>query len=566
MLFVFTGCDISDPGTPIANLPPDTRLTSAPPEGTVTTSSGDKLNFSIHMFWTGSDIDGEVVAYDIAINDTSTWLRTVITDSVLFFSAPSGEAGDLNTFYVRAIDDAGAADPTPSIRSFTAHTLVPNTKINGDPSRDDTTGRGVRFHIVGKDEDGAEFNYSFSLDSRNDWSDWQEDSIIVFGTDDVPGSHGLLDPGSHILYARVRDMASAVDASPDSISFIVVEGFKPDLEITKSDYDGLPIYWDGSVFSSQDNVESDLTLKWNLDTESYFGTYFLSRFSMDGGAFSEWDDTVSVVWEDIQPGEHTFMIEAKDIAGELDTLTLTINIVNPALDNGIALIDQNGGKLADDADVDLFYTNVITSAGRSVDLIWDVTEDNLEPTPAMFYDHSLVIWYGDENPISEFQSNTRLITDYLDRGGNLLFGGLQAVSALSSTSLPASFSESDLLYDYFKIEGANSFDDTDFSGGQGNTEFGYPSVNIDPAKIIIPSWEGNLLFMDIFTLRDDVSNAVEIMHFVSAGGDPQVDGAVCAVRYLGDDYSVILLGFALYYTVESEAVVLMDKMLTDLGE
>ena len=193
-LLLTSACDVTEPGTPNTNSAPETRLTAGPPENTVTAPDGEKLNYLIQMFWIGSDIDGEVVAYDIAINDSTKWIRTTRTDSILAFSAPSGEAGDLNTFYVRAVDNLGAVDPTPSDRSFTAHTFLPNTIIDGVPSDEDIIGRGARFQILGKDADGSEFTNSYSLDNPDAWSEWQGDSAIVFATDDVPGI-----PGSYLL-------------------------------------------------------------------------------------------------------------------------------------------------------------------------------------------------------------------------------------------------------------------------------------------------------------------------------------------------------------------------------
>ena len=45
-------CDVTDPGTPTSNSPPDTRLTAGPPENTVTTPDGEtshKIQLSLDI-------------------------------------------------------------------------------------------------------------------------------------------------------------------------------------------------------------------------------------------------------------------------------------------------------------------------------------------------------------------------------------------------------------------------------------------------------------------------------------------------------------------------------------
>ena len=138
-------------GERIPNAAPDTQVEAAPPARQATT-------FLIELFWSGSDPDGEVVAYEwiitnngpnnvVSAADTArAWRRTTATDSTFVVSADIPEFPldlenpDLDevdeirfwqthTFFVRAVDDRGRKDPTPARVSFTATTLAPSVRI-----------------------------------------------------------------------------------------------------------------------------------------------------------------------------------------------------------------------------------------------------------------------------------------------------------------------------------------------------------------------------------------------------------------------------------------------------
>ena len=108
---VLFGCTSSgfDPGFVPENIYPETTLSVGP--GAVVPGGTVRLN------WFGWDPNGEIVGFDIrsAPNDTmSDWRTVVCTDSV--FLLPQ----DLNSwaFWVRAVDDDGAADATPESVAF----------------------------------------------------------------------------------------------------------------------------------------------------------------------------------------------------------------------------------------------------------------------------------------------------------------------------------------------------------------------------------------------------------------------------------------------------------------
>jgi hypothetical protein len=148
-LTLLYGCRAYDPEPPIINRAPETYITGAPAE---TTGTG----FSRHMFWYGSDVDGEVVQFIYAITDSTvrdledpqnrdeedgrfnpaedvTTLETTDerfvgwttkTDSIFKFTVDRGPTSSKDiTFHIVAVDDRGAVDPTPARLYFFNNSL-----------------------------------------------------------------------------------------------------------------------------------------------------------------------------------------------------------------------------------------------------------------------------------------------------------------------------------------------------------------------------------------------------------------------------------------------------------
>ncbi len=143
------GCRAFDPEPVILNRPPDTWIVGAPAE----TTGG---RFQRHLYWFGSDVDGQVVQYIYAITDSTVQkpndpdgldeenerfnpaldVTTLIdnaerkvgwttkSDSVFTFVVDRGSvtAKDV-TFHIVAVDDRGAIDRTPARLHFFDNSL-----------------------------------------------------------------------------------------------------------------------------------------------------------------------------------------------------------------------------------------------------------------------------------------------------------------------------------------------------------------------------------------------------------------------------------------------------------
>lgn len=147
-LTLLYGCRAFDPEPVVVNRAPDTYLTGAPAE---TTGSG----FRRHLYWYGTDRDGEVAQFIYAVTDSLardisrpevdeedvvfnpdldvTTLRdsrirrvgwTTKTDSIFEFTVDRGATPSKEiTFHIVAVDDRGAVDPTPARLRFFNNTL-----------------------------------------------------------------------------------------------------------------------------------------------------------------------------------------------------------------------------------------------------------------------------------------------------------------------------------------------------------------------------------------------------------------------------------------------------------
>ena len=104
-----------------------------------------------------------------------------------------------HTFYVRAVDGAGNADPTPGARTFTVDTTPPNTTITGITFRSTTA--VVRFS--GSDNRGG-LGFECKLDSG------------AYARCSSPKTYKGLAVGSHRVWVRAIDAAKNVDATPAS--------------------------------------------------------------------------------------------------------------------------------------------------------------------------------------------------------------------------------------------------------------------------------------------------------------------------------------------------------------
>lgn len=158
---VVVGC------SPRKVLAPDT-----PPE-TILFVQGpvDTVSLIVHLFWFGTDPDGEVTGFELRFRNPAApadtqWVPTTRTDSLFTVFTPSGISTP--RFEVRAIDNQGQRDPTPASEDFTFSNLAPTVDLLNPPALADTTFPSVTLSWNGIDPDGdvALLQYRIWLDGN----------------------------------------------------------------------------------------------------------------------------------------------------------------------------------------------------------------------------------------------------------------------------------------------------------------------------------------------------------------------------------------------------------------
>ncbi len=200
-----------------------------PPETTVwVTGDLDTVGHTQRYFWDGQDPDGTVSAFEFrwlyepgaepAGYDSTVWTYTERRDSLFVVYVPSGF--NVPTFYVRAIDDQGARDPSPAFQTYRLRNEAPLVTIIGAPA--DTTFPVVTLLWTASDPDGNIANASYRV-----WLAGKEDQAqVVTGLQHtlLPASFqdagGNLVGGSYTVYVTAIDDGGRMSL-PDSFTWTV---------------------------------------------------------------------------------------------------------------------------------------------------------------------------------------------------------------------------------------------------------------------------------------------------------------------------------------------------------
>jgi hypothetical protein len=228
------------------NRAPDTYLTGFPAESTTSV-------YRVHLFWYGSDYDGQVVRYEFAVTDsapndedTITFKSTTLTDSVFILQVGRTQQVLAHRFYIRAIDNEGKVDPEPAWTFFGSADLVTPRAIftrsegfllgadstiaigEGNATVPEDTidaGMSVRFHWVGVDGDRVVLE-SGQVDtvgrvlSYEHWLSPLQAAPIQDGIEDTIAVYGNLQSGKYIFNLRAVDDAGFGGLDPTVRAFV----------------------------------------------------------------------------------------------------------------------------------------------------------------------------------------------------------------------------------------------------------------------------------------------------------------------------------------------------------
>lgn len=188
---VLAGCSLRGELAP--NLPPETSVFV---QGTL-----DTVSHTVHLYWTGSDSDGEVKGFEWRFVNPqtpadTTWKFTTRTDSVFVVQDSLGYVAP--RFDVRTVDDQNAVDPTPATQGFQFSNQAPTVTILTKPSATDSTFASVTITWRAADLDGDPDAIRFRI-----WLDGREDQPrVVTGRSYTVPSADFGVPGTYASRAR----------------------------------------------------------------------------------------------------------------------------------------------------------------------------------------------------------------------------------------------------------------------------------------------------------------------------------------------------------------------------
>jgi hypothetical protein len=197
------------------NVAPETSLFI---QGEVDTLSGmptpaDTVNHVVHLFWFGTDPDGEVVRFEYRFvfqgedEDTVRWHGTLDTDHVFTVPTPTGYA--MPRFEVRAVDDDSLRDASPARQDFQFSNLAPQVRLVGSPPVPANTYATVTVQWIATDADGDAEQVAIRA-----WLDGHEadphvlppgTTSFTFPSDDFENPGGGVVSGPRTLFIQAID-------------------------------------------------------------------------------------------------------------------------------------------------------------------------------------------------------------------------------------------------------------------------------------------------------------------------------------------------------------------------
>ncbi len=405
LLLVICGCEHKK-DIPIPNERPIVKVSGGPP-------NGGTANYTIPIYWFGSDGDGVVDHFLYAIDDTTSWTETTFFQGSFLFVADtaraSGDFGRWHTFYIKSVDNEGMPS-VPDYLTFDARTVAPRTTIKS-PKCDETLGipclgalpLGTSVKVIweGEDPDSRDpslkpIGYTWRLFNTNLLNPMgvDDDSILLIipcWEIDVTSCWSDPTPQTEIIFSnlasgifwqfgvRAIDEAGAVEPglkmNRNVIFFKTIPnaGF-PDLCV----YEGASAHCfpaNGPVWERQAAAGKPITFRWQGDASNYGGTISGYLYGVDiedlsdpsQWAIETWSAEITsatVQWT--EPGIHYFYVKCKDYADVEQLATVEIEVVAFLFDRSVLLVDDFYDIAPNDPAHDTFM-NVTMSCARALD-------------------------------------------------------------------------------------------------------------------------------------------------------------------------------------------------------
>ena len=184
----------------------------------------DTVNHIAHLYWLGTDSDGEVAGFEWRLLNPETpadtfWQFTTLTDSIFTVHTPQGYVK--TTFSVRAIDNEGERDPEPPVQTFEFSNQPPVVRFQQRPAPTDTTFASISVTWLGLDADGdiGKLTYLVWLDGNEATPEITTSSEFTMPSERF-FVNGVLTPGPRKIYVRAIDDGGRAGPA-DSAQWIV---------------------------------------------------------------------------------------------------------------------------------------------------------------------------------------------------------------------------------------------------------------------------------------------------------------------------------------------------------
>ena len=304
----------------------------------------------------------------------------------------------------------------------------------------DTTTSQQVLYWWGDDPDGDVVAYHYRWNFQDDWTRTQSEQDTFFLPLEVSYAEflfevkaeddlGLLDPTPATLRIPVANSRPSIEFAIDSNP---VAGSNPN--VTHLTFPTRTFSW---TVTDIDGLQTINKIRYKLDAQDIW-------HYLDG-------DVTSLTLTGIDPGYHSFYVQAIDTAGSESNLLVFPDSSDQNAPNGWRVIEPVGDiLLVDDYKLDngsthTFYTNILDSlVGPAGYTVFEVgaNEKALPPAAtdqvAMFGYFSTVIWYHYSEAPSLPNADGALRT-YLETGGNVFISSIFIDTDYTFTSIDSNF-------------------------------------------------------------------------------------------------------------------------------
>lgn len=455
----------------------------------------------------------------------------------------------------------------------------PDTKLANIPKDNDTVFALVTLYWDGGDYDGFIKGYQYRyftyhllpgtgqwvpFDSTS-WKDTTGSSVTIpFNSTDSLNRQEF--------YVRAMDNDGNVDPTPAKKILTTTRTAPP---ITKL----FAPAKNAKVLVSQQVTDwwPGVTISFNAKDQAKEGAIVAYAWSVDDGPYT-WmtDTTISLppsAFKAPLNGPHKIKVTSRNNTNLVDPVgdSSDVTLIVPTFEKKILIIDETDEfnspfvtMKVSDATVDSFYARVFPGSDS-----WDFKAKGMPPRDVLAQ-YKLLVWQADDVPVSRPHkisdpANIAVFTDYLKVGGKFLMSGWRILKSFAYyQNFPYTFPPGTFVYDYLHIYTVDETDVVgDCLGGKGKTGI-TTDFAVDSVKLAISPYNGKLGWVNLITKPAGFTDNLYAYKNLDNSTYTSYRGRPMALRYYGTVYDAVVLGFPMYFIVESDAKVMAQQILANL--